>query len=208
MAYQAGWLPLLNGDCEFRTCDGEIHKIAGRWDMVVAFPPCTHLATSGARHFAKKRADGRQRDAIIFFCSMLSAKCSRIAVENPRGIMSGGAYIRQHFPDLAEQYSIPRPYSQELQPWYFAESEEDRENYHEKTTCLWLAGLPLIDIPAVHFPPPKKFVTSTGKSFPAWYSKSSLRGHGERSKVRSKTFSGIAQAMAEQWTPDLREVTT
>ena len=60
-------LPLLNGDCEFHTQDGAYHKLVGQWDMIIAFPPCTHLAVSGARHFEKKRADGRQLKAIQFF---------------------------------------------------------------------------------------------------------------------------------------------
>ena len=54
-------LPLLNGNCKFTTCDGVEHEVVGKWDMIIAFPPCTHLAVSGARHFEKKRADGRQR---------------------------------------------------------------------------------------------------------------------------------------------------
>ena len=64
-------LPLLNGNCKFKTVDGQEHEICGRWDMIIAFPPCTHLAVSGAPSFAKKREDGRQREGIIFFAQML-----------------------------------------------------------------------------------------------------------------------------------------
>ena len=81
-------LPLLNGDCEFNTTGGERHSIAGRWDMIIAFPPCTDLAVSGARHFAKKRADGRQQASIDFFMKFANAHCDMIAIENPVGIMS------------------------------------------------------------------------------------------------------------------------
>ena len=81
-------LPLLNGDCEFNTMDGERHAISGRWDMIIAFPPCTDLAVSGARHFAKKRADGRQQASIDFFMKFANAHCDMIAIENPAGIMS------------------------------------------------------------------------------------------------------------------------
>ena len=61
-------IPLLDGNCEFTTVDGTPHKIEGRWDMIIAFPPCTHLAVSGAPSFAKKREDGRQREGLQFFC--------------------------------------------------------------------------------------------------------------------------------------------
>ena len=81
-------LPLLNGDCEFNTMDGENHYLSGRWDMIIAFPPCTDLAVSGARHFAKKRADGRQQASIDFFMKFANAHCDMIAIENPVGIMS------------------------------------------------------------------------------------------------------------------------
>lgn len=192
-------LPLLNGDCSFKTMDGTEHRIDGQWDMIIAFPPCTHLASSGARHFAAKRLDGRQRYAILFFCQFLFAKCVRIVIENPKGIMSGGEYIRTYFPDIAEKYGVPRPYTQAIQPWWFADSEDDTENYHEKTTCLWEIGVEPLVVPEVNFKAPERFVTSTGVSFPAWYSKTSLRGRGDRRVVRSKTFPGIARAMAEQW---------
>lgn len=192
-------LALINGRCSFMTCDGTLHRIEGKWDMIIAFPPCTDLATSGARHFEKKRADGRQRASIEFFCQFLKADCPRIAIENPVGIMSGGDYIKKHFPDLAEKYGLPVPYTQVVHPYYFAKDENDTENYHEKSTCLWVIGMQPLAIPLNLLDRPERFVTSTGKSFPAWYSKSSLRGKGNRQKVRSKTFPGIARAMAEQW---------
>ena len=196
--------PLINGNCEFWTKDKDsrgvcYHYISGKWDMIIAFPPCTHLAVSGARHFERKRADGRQREAIEFFCQFLNADCERVVIENPMGIISGGDYIKTHFPDLAEKYCLPVPYTQTVQPWWFAASENDNKNYYEKTTCLWCRGVEPLQVPSLTLHRPDRFVTTTGKSFPSWYSKTSLRGRGERRIVRSKTFPGIAKAMAEQW---------
>ena len=76
-------LPLLNGNCEFRTVDGVLHEVNGKWDIIIAFPPCTHLAVSGAAWFEKKREDGRQRDGIEFFCKFMEADCDKIVIENP-----------------------------------------------------------------------------------------------------------------------------
>lgn len=81
-------LPLLNGNCEFVTMDGETHKIEGTWDVLIAHPPCTDLAVSGARWFPEKQKDFRQQKACVFFMQMVLADCDRIAVENPIGIMS------------------------------------------------------------------------------------------------------------------------
>lgn len=114
-------LPLLNGNCSFKTMDGTEHSIETRWDMIIAFPPCTHLAVSGAKWFAAKRADGRQQAAIDFFMQFANADCSKIAIENPVGIMS--TYYRK--PD------------QIIQPWQFGHGET-------KKTCLWLKGLPTL----------------------------------------------------------------
>ena len=102
----------------FKTQDGELHELPWRWDMIIAFPPCTDLAVSGARHFEKKRADGRQKDSIEFFCQFLKADCDKIAIENPIGIISGD-YIRKWFPDLAEKYGLPKKQSQIIQPYEY-----------------------------------------------------------------------------------------
>ena len=115
-------LPLLDGDCEFQTTDGTRHTVSGKWDMIIAFPPCTHLAVSGAKHFSKKRADGRQQRAIEFFCAFLLADCDRIAIENPVGIISGD-YIPEHFPEIAKTYGLPRKPDQIVQPWQFGHGE-------------------------------------------------------------------------------------
>ena len=110
-------IPLLNGYCIFKTADGENHCVLTEWDFLIAFPPCTHIAGSGARHFAKKRADGRQRDAVEFFGRILNANCPRIVVENPVGIISG-EYVRKWFPGLCEEYNLPRKPTQIVQPFW------------------------------------------------------------------------------------------
>ena len=140
---------LVNGNCMFKLQDGSSDRQEGRWDMLIAFPPCTHLAVSGARHFEKKRADGRQREAVEFFSLFLEADCDRIAIENPVGIISGD-YIKKWFPDLAEKHNLPRKYTQIIQPWYFGHNEP-------KTTCLWLKNLPAL-VPDVTEKPDMKYI--------------------------------------------------
>lgn len=112
-------IPLLNECCTFETCDGKKHNITGNWDMIIAFPPCTHLAVSGARYFKEKQKDGRQQQAINFFMKFVNANCDKIAIENPVGIMS-------------THYRKP---DQIIQPYQFGHGET-------KKTCLWLKGLP------------------------------------------------------------------
>ena len=155
-------LPLLNGDCEFNTMDADHHAISGRWDMIIAFPPCTDLAVSGARYFAEKIADGRQQASIDFFMAFANASCERIAIENPIGIMSR----KWRKPD------------QIIQPWQFGHGET-------KATCLWLRGLPPLA--------PTDIVD--GRDQRVW----KMPPSADRAKLRSKTFPGIARAMAEQW---------
>lgn len=112
-----------------------------RWDLMVAHPPCTHLAVSGARHFAAKQEDGRQQEAIDFFLALARAPIPRIAIENPVCIMS----------------SVWRKPDQTIQPWMFGHGET-------KATCLWLKGLPhLVPTnivsgrhPRVHLMPPSE----------------------------------------------------
>jgi site-specific DNA-cytosine methylase len=163
-------LPLLNGKCEFYTTDGVRRQIDTKWDMIIAFPPCTHLAVSGAAWFEQKRKDGRQQQGIDFFMKSANADCDCIAIENPVGIMS------THW----------RKPDQIIHPWQFGHPEK-------KSTCLWLKGLPLLQ--------PTKDVSEYMKTLPKnkqerlHYLPPSL----DRSKLRSKTFLGIARAMAEQW---------
>ena len=184
-------IPLLNGRCEFQTADGTTYRIQGRWDMIIAFPPCTHLAVSGARHFEKKRSDGRQREGIEFFSQFLNADCDKIAIENPIGIISGD-YVLKWFPDLAERYGLPAKPSQIIQPYEYGHPAK-------KATCLWLQGLPLLQPTQTVEPDLVSYICKDGKK--VTFSKHMVQGfkNDERAKARSKTFPGIAKAMADQW---------
>lgn len=132
------------------------------WDLMIAHPPCTHLAVSGSRWFEWKRASGKQPDAIDFFMALANAPIPRIAIENPVCIMS----------------SVWREPDQIIQPWQFGHGET-------KATCLWLKGLPkLTPTNIVPGREPRVHRMSPGP---------------DRWKERSRTYEGIAQAMAEQW---------
>jgi site-specific DNA-cytosine methylase len=196
---QADVLPLLqredNGNngwhnIYFSTMDGEHHSVE-KWDMIIAFPPCTDLAVSGARHFEKKRTDGRQRAAIEFFCQFLNADCDTIAIENPIGIISGD-YIPKWFPDLAEKYGLPIKPSQIIQPYEYGHNAK-------KSTCLWLKGLQQLKPTEIVEPDLVSYTCKSGKK--VTFSRHMVQGfeNGERAKSRSKTFPGIAKAMADQW---------
>lgn len=150
--------------------DNVFNHLYKGWDMMIAFPPCTHLAASGARWWPGKQQE--QREAIQFFIELINAPIKKIAVENPVGIMS------THF----------RKPDQIIQPWQFG---------HEatKTTCLWLVNLPKLK-PTNIVGKGKRHVTKSGKSLPEWYN---LPPSPDRGKIRSLTFQGIANAMAEQW---------
>ena len=152
---------------------GPVQDIIGDgWDLLVAFPPCTDLAASGARWFPAKRADGRQARALDFVRLLLEAPIPRVAVENPVGVISS---------------AIRKP-DQIIQPY---------EHGHEatKTTCLWLRGLPLL-VPTQVVGKGSRHVTKSGRSLPTWYN---LPPSADRWKVRSQTFPGIAEAMSAQW---------
>ena len=140
---------------------GDVRDILDRgWDLMIAHPPCTHLAVSGARWFKGKEVE--QAEALEFVNIILAAPIQRIAMENPVGIIST---------------KIRRP-TQIIQPWQFGHGET-------KSTCLWLQGLP----PLV----PTNIVS--GREQRVW----KLPPSKDRWKLRSKTYHGIAQAMAEQW---------
>lgn len=174
----------LPNEC-FWTMNGIPHHV-GTWDLIVAFPPCTDLAVSGARWFAEKQADGRQQRSIEFFMQFVNADCPQIAIENPIGIMS----------------RIYRKPDQIIQPWQFGHP-------YTKTTCLWLKGLPRL-VPTNVLQKPasgweNQHITKDGRygGFGGDWCKAGgkwLRyGDPRVAKERSKTFPGIARAMAEQW---------
>lgn len=172
--------PYWGGCCEVHTMDGISHVIPGKWDLIIAHPPCTDLAVSGARWFAEKQKDGRQQKAIVFFMQMALAECSRVAVENPVCIMS----------------SAWRKPDQIIQPWWFGE-------HARKTTCLWLKGLlPLESTDVVDQGEIVKGGFSVGASLNYARDENGkiIPWNDPRTaKARSKTFPGIARAMAEQW---------
>ena len=143
--------------------------IGGGWDLMIAFPPCTHLAVSGARHFEKKRADGRQQEGIDFFLRVAHVDIPRVAIENPVGIMS----------------QLWREPDQVIQPWMFGDEAQ-------KSTCLWLKGLPRL-VPTKIVGKGEFYVSPSGKRLPRWYA------DNKDSTIRSRTFMGIAHAMADQW---------
>jgi len=179
-AYSCDIEPCSGGHPEWHLQQSVIPLLSESWDMIIAFPPCTHLAVSGARYFEQKRKDGRQQEAINFFMLFAHHLCKKIAIENPVGIMS----------------SAWRKPNQIIQPYEYG----DRAR---KKTCLWLKGLPKLI--------PTKIV-DPGEIFPGGYSVSASANYAvdengkilawndpRTAKARSKTFPGIARAMARQW---------
>jgi hypothetical protein len=147
-----------------------------KWDMVLAFPPCTDLAVSGAAWFEEKKRNGRQQRSIGFFLAFTALDhVPHVAIENPVGIMS----------------SLYRKPDQIINPYQFGDP-------YEKKTCLWLKGLPQLEPTEVVEPNPR-IVYASGKSDPDWHTKTRGLNAHERSIARSKTFPGIAKAMARQW---------
>ena len=177
-------LPLINGDCTFMTEGGLWVHIDGKWDLLIAHPPCTDLAVSGARWFPEKQKDFRQQKACVLFMQMALASAERIAVENPIGIMS-------------RCYRKP---DQIIQPWQYGHPET-------KSTCLWLKNLPKLKPTNILEKPEGGWLnqsfTPDGryKSFVNYDSRGKIMAWNdpETAKIRSKTYQGIADAMADQW---------
>ena len=174
--------PCSGGHPEWHLQQDVIPLLKEKWDIIIAFPPCTYLTVTGNRWFNIDRYGEKaiqrhkdRKDAIDFFMAFANADCERIAIENPVGIMS----------------SEWRKPNQIINPWQFGDA-------FEKKTCIWLKGLPeLIPTNIVEIPPRKKF--DSGKTMPSWYAELWNLPKEERAKLRSKTFPGIARAMAEQW---------
>ncbi|RFZ76397.1 hypothetical protein DS742_23665 [Lacrimispora amygdalina] len=193
---QENVLPLLNGNCEFQTVDGVSHEIHGKWDMLIAFPPCTYLTSAGTRHYSlrinpteKVEARIKEREkAVEFFLSFANADCDKIAIENPVGYMNTNW----------------RKPNQIIHPYYFADSTDDKQNYFQKRTCLWIKGLPILENKK-NLPKPEPMYICQGEKCNGkaigWCEgiKNTTGGQKGRAKARSKTFPGIARAMAEQW---------
>jgi len=184
-AYSCDLLPCSGGHPEWHIQDDVLKVIEQeKWDMMIGFPPCTDLAVSGARHFERKIADGSQQKSIDFFMKIVNAPIEKIAIENPIGIMS----------------KIYRKPDQIIQPWQFGDKAQ-------KSTCLWLKNLPLLhDTNIVDKGEFYEFISNTGKSkrMPMWYYKAlqDAKTPEQRRTLRSKTFKGIAEAMANQWSKD------
>lgn len=178
-AYSCDIEPCSGGHPEWHLQCDALEMLKLQWDMIIAHPPCTHLSSSGARWFPEKRADGRQQQGIDFFMSFTRADCPHIAVENPVGIMS-------------TQYRKP---DQIIQPWMFGHPEK-------KATCLWLKGLPKLE--------PTNDVSAYMRTLPKSRQERLhyLPPGPDRVRIRSRTFPGIAKAMAEQWGGICSEVST
>lgn len=150
------------------------------WDVLIGFPPCTDIASSGARHFKIKIADGRQQKAKEFFLKLYDSKIPFIALENPVGVMS--TYLRK--PD------------QIIHPYHFGDPEAKR-------TCIWVKGLPILQHTNVVEPEYVIYNSKKNKSGKTRYGKITGSNPSTNNKgnamLRSKTYPGIARAMAEQW---------
>lgn len=167
-AYSCDIQDCSGGHPEWHIKDDVLRVIQQGWDVMIAFPPCTHLAVSGARYFEAKRKDGRQQQGIDFFMSIANAPIKHIAIENPIGIMS----------------NIYRKPDQIIHPWMFGHGET-------KATCLWLNRLPKLE--------PTNIVS--GREQRVW----KMPPSESRAKMRSKTYPGIAKAMANQWGEYLKQ---
>lgn len=170
-AYSCDLMPCSGGHPEWHLQEDVTDILKQKWDMIIAFPPCTDLCSSGARWFKEKQKDGRQQASIDFFNLFVTAECDRIAIENPIGIMS-------------THYRKP---DQIIQPWQFGHGET-------KATCLWLKGLPNLR------------PTNIVKGREAKIHK--MPPSADRAKMRSKTYQGIALAMAEQWSVNILDQQT
>lgn len=195
---QGDVLKIINGNCQFVTQDGWNHIIDGKWDLIIAHPPCTYLSNVATRSYSLKCSSAediierwqKRACAAVMFMQIANAECDRIAIQNPVGFMNG-AYRK---PD------------QIIQPYYFAEDENDTQNYQMKTTCLWLKGLNKLDHKSSLRKPEPVYIRTckNGKCkrvyFQENHGKIGKSKHGKNdAEARSKTFSGIARAMAQQW---------
>lgn len=174
-AYSCDLLDCSGGHPEWHIMDDVINVLGKDWDLVIAFPPYTHLSVSGARWFPEKIKDGRQSAAINFFMWIAQDICKKIAIENPVSIMS-------------TKWRKPNQY---IQPYEYGHAET-------KKTGLWLKGLPKLK-PTNIVEPEYIIGKKDDKRYSPTHYMSNIMGQNERAKLRSKTFPGIAEAMANQW---------
>jgi len=176
-AYSCDLLPTSGRHPEWHIQSDALEICKMSWDMVIAFPPCTNLASSGASYFEKKRRDGRQLMGEGFFLAFTALDhVQKVAIENPVGIMS----------------TVFRKPDQIIQPFMFGDP-------YEKRTCFWLKGLPKLEPTNIVDPEPRRKTGDKGRTMAGWYADAWSLPPSERSKVRSKTFPGVAKAMATQW---------
>lgn len=173
-------LPLLNGNCTFTTTDGVEHSVNGKWDLIIAFPPCTYLTAAGAcRLYHPKGVLNQERyqkglEAKAFFMAIYSADCEKICIENPVSLTV---------------FELPK-HTQQIEPYMFGHP-------YKKRTRLWLKGLKPLE--------PTELITEGLQSWVNAGTKTAKgearvnRGAKHTAKERSKTFEGVALAMAEQW---------
>lgn len=209
LGFDATSCDLLPTESAGKHYQGDVFDIINEgWDIMIGFPPCTHLANAGGCHFEEKRKDGRQREAILFFKRLIAAPIPKIALENPVGILSSDWYIHTHFFDLLpelKQVGMPRKPDQVIQPFYFGDPVR-------KYTCIWTKNLPKLTWSRSHnlfedstYVEPQQPTTSfvrtgayrTGTVRKVYWQE--LLPKKDRAKAKAKTFPGIAAAMAEQW---------
>ena len=181
-------LEILRGGQMFKTEDGSAHNI-DKWDLIIAHPPCTYLSnTATSKHSLKSSTleelnerTAKRIQAQEFFMKFANSNCEKIAIENPVGVMS----------------TVYRKPDQIIEPYQFADSVNDTENYITKRTCLWLKGLKPLQGNSLDKPNNAELFGRhpSGKAR-CW---NEMQWQKNRAIVRSKTFPGIARAMAEQW---------
>lgn len=171
-------LPLINGDCTFTTVDGVEHTICGPWDLLIAHPPCTYLTNTGNRWFNEEKYGDKARERKLlrlqageFFLAFTQTTALHWAIENPVG------YMNTHY----------RKPNQIIQPYEYGDPAR-------KKTCLWTYNLPLLK--PTKIVEPKLQYLKSGKTIDLEYSNAPKK---DRAKLRSRTYPGIAQAIAEQW---------
>ena len=175
-AYSCDILPCSGGHPEWHIQGDVLEQLDKEWDLMIAHPPCTHLAVSGARWFTEgKKPWSLQEEALEFVRKLMEAPIDKICVENPVSVIST---------------KIKKP-DQYIQPWQFGHEAS-------KKTCLWLKNLPKLE-PTKIVDKGESVIYKSGRTMPKWYADAWKLPKEERAKLRSKTYPGIAKAMAEQW---------
>ena len=181
LAYSCDLEPCSGGHPEWHIQrDALLEAYSKKYDMMIAHPPCTYLAVTGNKWMKSEFADRfpnrkqQRKDAIDFFLKLFNAPIPKVAIENPVGVIS----------------TVFRKPDQYVHPYFFGDP-------HSKKTGLWLKGLPLLKKTRVV--EPKMYTYKNGHKDPIWHVESIKLSPKERTKVRSKTFLGMAKAMASQW---------